>query len=64
MYCATDSIGSNAHNALQPQVVIEEEEEEEYDEDKDQLIDLPVIEAEEEIHEVDLAPPPQTDVSP
>jgi hypothetical protein len=43
---------------------IEEMEEEEEEEEEEELVDVPLIETEEEIHEVDVAPPPQTDISP
>lgn len=50
--------GNNASGVQPSTSIIEEEEEEEH------VVDVPAIETEEVIHEIDLEPPPQTDILP
>lgn len=63
----TDSISSSNAVPLPPSTIVEEDEEDEEEieeEEEEELVDVPVMETEEEIQEVDVAPPPQTDISP
>jgi len=60
LFCViSDSLSSSGNQVIPPAAVEEEEELED-----EQLADLTTIVSEEVIQEADIAPPPQTDISP